>query len=439
MFLLFRPPNAGQGRGTVQQRGRRAKRDGQGIRRVERGRRVNPRRARVFTMSFLFKHNTRSPAELVKQIRLDLKGIEGIDLGSPSPARMKKTLSFGTLKGFKDGDVALHKTAKHMGQLRKMLVGDESIDGRVGETGSDKDGNGRAKGGAATSTSSSAADGSTPYPKDCAAAVTEMCVQGLIKDLCLALTQLDLEVCRDITACINAVLGYTAAGSGAKPGVDYFVENSQIFDVLSAGFQDDATALHCGNILRECNRSPDLCKIMVLEPGQVLWNLFEYAECAEFSVQSDVFDTLKELLLKHKGVTSELLADKYDRIIGEYTKLLTSEAYMTKKLGLGLLGKLLLEHLKGSMLRYINDPKNLMLMMNLLKDKAPSIQYEAFHVFKVFVANPDKAQGIVEILSRNHKKLISYLENFHNDKDNEQFKSEKVIVLQQINLIGLNH
>ena len=45
----------------------------------------------------------------------------------------------------------------------------------------------------------------------------------------------------------------------------------------------------------------------------------------------------------------------------------------------------------------------------------------------------------MEILSRNHKKLISYLENFHNDKDNEQFKSEKVIVLQQINLIGLNH
>ena len=68
----------------------------------------------------------------------------------------------------------------------------------------------------------------------------------------------------------------------------------------------------------------------------------------EFSVQSDVFDTLKELLLKHKGVTSELLADKYDRIIGEYTKLLTSEAYMTKKLGLGLLGKLLLPSLCGT-------------------------------------------------------------------------------------------
>ena len=99
---------------------------------------------------------------------------------------------------------------------------------------------------------------------------------------------------------------------------------------------------------RECNRNVDLCRIMVLEPGEVLWSLFEYAECAEFSVQSDVFDTLKELLLKHKEVTSQLLAEKYDRVIEEYTKLLTSEAYMTKKLGLGLLGKLLLEHLQAS-------------------------------------------------------------------------------------------
>ncbi|QDZ20333.1 Mo25-like protein [Chloropicon primus] len=320
-----------------------------------------------------------------------------------------------------------------------MLLGDESIDAKVasGDKEGDKDGNGRAKGSGAASTSAEGAGAS--YPKDCAAAVEEMCNQGLIKGLCLALTQLNLEVCKDITTCINTAVAYTSADSLTRPGVEYLKENQDIFDILSAGFQDDSTALHCGNILRECSRSVELCKIMVLEPGRVLWNLFEYAECAEFSVQSDVFDTLRELLLKHNEVTSQLLVDKYDRVIEEYTKLLMSEAYMTKKLGLGLLGKLLLEHLQGSMLKYINDPKNLMLMMNLLRDKAPSIQYEAFHVFKVFVANPDKTQGILDILSRNHKKLISYLENFHNNRDNEQFKSEKVIVLQQINEIGTYH
>ena len=41
--------------------------------------------------------------------------------------------------------------------------------------------------------------------------------------------------------------------------------------------------------------------------------------------------------------------------------------------------------------RYIGDVENLCLMMNLLRDEARSIQFEAFHVFKVFVANPQQA------------------------------------------------
>lgn len=35
------------------------------------------------------------------------------------------------------------------------------------------------------------------------------------------------------------------------------------------------------------------------------------------------------------------------------------------------------------MIRYIADRKNLQLVMNLLRDKSPNIQFEAFHVFKV--------------------------------------------------------
>ena len=201
-------------------------------------------------MSFLFKHKTRTPAELVKQIRVDLEGIEGIELGSASPGKLGKKLSFQTMKGlaFKDGaggDVATQKAAKHLGQLRKMLMGDESIDAKVSasEGGDDRDGNGRDKGSGAASTSAS-------DPKDCAAAVVEMCSQGLIKDLCLALTQLNLEVCRDITTCVNTAVGYTLRGTGKMPGVDCLKEDLEIFDILSAGFKDDTTALHCGNILR---------------------------------------------------------------------------------------------------------------------------------------------------------------------------------------------
>jgi hypothetical protein len=68
------------------------------------------------------------------------------------------------------------------------------------------------------------------------------------------------------------------------------------------------------------------------------------------------------------------------------------------------------------MTKYISDQQNLKLMMNLLRDKSKNIQFEAFHVFKVFVANPNKAKPILDILTKNKEKLISFLSNFHNEK-----------------------
>ena len=111
-----------------------------------------------------------------------------------------------------------------------------------------------------------------------------------------------------------------------------------------------------------------------------------------------------------------------------------------------LLGELLLDRANSKvMLKYVADPMNLMMMMILLKDNSRSIQFEAFHVFKVgkmaplhllcalcllsegadtmpmslpqvFVANPNKPDAIVEILTSNKDKLLKYLGDFHTDK-----------------------
>ena len=49
-----------------------------------------------------------------------------------------------------------------------------------------------------------------------------------------------------------------------------------------------------------------------------------------------------------------------------------------------LLGELLLDRANVKvMMRYVSDVRNLQLMMILLKDGSRSIQFEAFHVFKV--------------------------------------------------------
>jgi len=74
-------------------------------------------------------------------------------------------------------------------------------------------------------------------------------------------------------------------------------------------------------------------------------------------------------------------------------------------------------------------------MMVMLRDKSRSIQFEAFHVFKVFVANPNKPTPILSILVKNKDKLVSFLNNFHNDKgstEDDQFNDEKLFLLKQI-------
>jgi len=132
-------------------------------------------------------------------------------------------------------------------------------------------------------------------------------------------------------------------------------------------------------------------------------------------------------------LVAEFLEKNYDQFFEHYTGLLNSGNYVTRRQSLKLLGELLLDRANFNiMTKYISDQPNLKLMMMLLRDKSRSIQFEAFHVFKVFVANPNKPAPILNILVKNKDKLVAFLNNFHNDKDDEQFNDEKAFLLKQI-------
>jgi len=64
------------------------------------------------------------------------------------------------------------------------------------------------------------------------------------------------------------------------------------------------------------------------------------------------------------------------------------------------------------MFEYVKSKRHLMLVMNLLRSSSRSIQHEAFHVFKVFVANPRKPDDIKSILVSNRDKLLRFLSQF---------------------------
>ena len=144
-------------------------------------------------------------------------------------------------------------------------------------------------------------------------------------------------------------------------------------------------------------------------------------------------------MTKHKPLTSQYLTTNYDLFFGSYFNptLLLSTSYVTKRQSIKLLGELLLDRANYVvMTTYVASGENLKLTMNLLKDDRKMVQYEAFHVFKVFVANPNKSDEVKRILIKNKGRLLKFLPGFLEGRtDDDQFLDEKSFLLRQIELL----
>lgn len=133
--------------------------------------------------------------------------------------------------------------------------------------------------------------------------------------------------------------------------------------------------------------------------------------------------------MRHRTVAAEYLEHHYARVrmqpiwltpqfFAMYNRLLDSTNYVTKRQSLKLLGEMLVDRVHyHTMLRFVADESNLKRIMNLLRDRSKNIQLEAFHVFKVFVANPKKTPAVEAILQRNRSRLLSFLGDFLRDRN----------------------
>eukprot|EP00013_Stygamoeba_regulata_P029043 CAMPEP_0177655236 /NCGR_PEP_ID=MMETSP0447-20121125/14837_1 /TAXON_ID=0 /ORGANISM="Stygamoeba regulata, Strain BSH-02190019" /LENGTH=337 /DNA_ID=CAMNT_0019159097 /DNA_START=17 /DNA_END=1030 /DNA_ORIENTATION=+ len=272
-----------------------------------------------------------------------------------------------------------------------------------------------------------------PVPEQSQELAAQILAAGLIPMFVNNLTELEFEAKKDVASIVNNLLRRPGnpASKDIKGCVELFAENSDLLQTLVEGYQNSDIALNCGSMLRECIRHENLAKIILY--SNYFTKFFAFVELSNFDVASDAFATFKELLTKHKQLCAAFLEKNYDEVFTAYTQLLHSANYVTRRQSLKLLGELLLDRANFSiMTKYISDQNNLKIMMNLLRDKSRNIQFEAFHVFKVFVANPNKPQPILEILQKNKEKLITFLNNFHNDNEEDQFNDEKSFLLKQV-------
>lgn len=244
------------------------------------------------------------------------------------------------------------------------------------------------------------------------------------------LARLEFEARKDVAQIVRCLLMWEASSSVM---VQYWLNTPAALEQLVSGYRDPEIAVNCGIMLRDAARAqPELARQLLYSPA--FDTFFDFVVLVNFDVCSDAFQTFKELLTVHKAEAATFLSDQYAAFFPRYNELLASDNYVTRRLSLKLLSELLLERANfGVMRMYISDPSHLKLVMQRLVDKSKSIQFEAFHVFKVFVANPNKPASIENILFKNKDKLLSFLQDhMHCPREDEQFFEERDLCLQNI-------
>jgi len=323
-----------------------------------------------------FKTRPRTPSELVRGLRDSILKLDG---GQPGGETRRK---------------AIEDISKSLTSIKAILLGDGD-----------------------------------PQPELVAQLAQETYNTDLLQYLVTNIARLEFESRKDVAQIFNHLLRRQIGSRW--PTVEYLSSKPDVIFATLKGYESEEVALNTSMILKEMLRHEPLAKILLYSDQFYQFN--HYIENATFSVSCDAFANLKETLTRHKPMVAEYLERNYDRFFASYTALVLSKNYVTKRQSLKLLGEILLDRANFNvMTKYIANEANLKMMMNMLRDKSKNIQFEAFHVFKVFVANPKKPPQIETILRRNKDKLLVFLKDFHNDKEDEQFTDEKQFLIVQI-------
>ncbi|RMZ77983.1 hypothetical protein DV738_g4118, partial [Chaetothyriales sp. CBS 135597] len=288
--------------------------------------------------------------------------------------------------------------------------------------------------------------------------------EDLLYELARSIRLLPFEARKDAQIIFSHILRWRPAHSSPQSepaAVSYLVrDRPEIIVELCWGYNDAKSAMPCGTILRHALQYDTIAAVVLYDEsvrGQkavrlrevdvskqqtgkgVFWNLFHWINKGSFEVSADAFTTFRELLTKHKNLVSQYLATNYDMFFSQYYNpmLLLSQSYVTKRQSIKLLGELLLDRSNYViMTQYVASGENLKLTMSLLKDDRKMVQYEAFHVFKVFVANPHKSDEVRRILVKNRERLLRFLPGFLDGRtDDDQFLDEKSFLVRQIELL----
>ncbi|KAH7488187.1 hypothetical protein KRP22_009173 [Phytophthora ramorum] len=213
--------------------------------------------------------------------------------------------------------------------------------------------------------------------------------------------------------------------------IELIGERPDIMRWLVEGYKNNDTALICGSMLRDCFEHQTLTMIFLQDLQPEFELLFKVTmENSNFDISADALINISRLLTVHKKATVQVLDESFDRIFGLLNGLLASENYATKRQALQLLSELLLDPVNFTVMqRYVSSRNNLKQVMLLLREPSEALRMDAFHVFKIFVANPNKSTEVEQLLARNCEKLLAFVSDFGKTESNRDFLQERSLLV----------
>ncbi|KAJ5239707.1 hypothetical protein N7468_004326 [Penicillium chermesinum] len=300
-------------------------------------------------------------------------------------------------------------------------------------------------------------------PEQVHALVQATLQEDLLYELSHSIHLLPFEARKDTQTIFSHILRFRPTSYAADkdpPVISYIVHHRpEILVELCRGYLQSQSAMPCGVILREALKFDVVAAVILYDQSKdgepavrlselkpnlpqrgdgIFWHFFDWIDKSNFEVSADAFTTFREILTRHKSLITAYLATNFELFFGRFNEILVqSESYVTKRQSIKLLGEILLDRANYNvMMAYVESGENLKLCMKLLRDDRKMVQYEGFHVFKVFVANPNKSVAVQRILINNRDRLLRFLPKFLEDRtDDDQFTDEKSFLVRQIELL----
>ncbi|USW55919.1 Putative armadillo-like helical protein [Septoria linicola] len=289
------------------------------------------------------------------------------------------------------------------------------------------------------------------------ATLSEQLLPSLVENI----HRLPFEARKDTQTIISNVFRFRSPGSTSnEPDAlrEVIRKQPEIIVALCNGYERRESASACGGILKEALKHDAVAAVILYDEPRadgktqdiyndvdvsqkasgngVFWKFFTWIDKSSFEVSADAFDCFRLILTKHKNLVAQYINTNFDAFFKLYNDvLIKSESYVTKRQSIKLLGEVLLDRqFYEVMCRYVESGDHLKLVMWQLKDDRRMVQYEAFHVFKIFAANPHKSIEVQKFLIMNKARLLKFLPKFLEDRtDDDQFNDEKAWLIKSIN------